>query len=73
MQKLLSRHQGKLSHGTIPEQWQITIAKGERRTLNEYVWIDTKYTIETEGHHSDFLVTLLEPQKIVFLKSKAAL
>ena len=37
MQKLLSRHQGKLSHGTIPEMWQTTIAKGEKRTLNEYV------------------------------------
>lgn len=35
MQKLLSRHQGKLSHGTIPEMWQTTIAKGEKRTLND--------------------------------------
>ena len=43
MQKLLKKYADKISQcaegerAAIPELWQTTIAKGERRTLDEYV------------------------------------
>ena len=43
MKKLLERYADKVSQSTegertaIPELWETTIAKGEKRTLDEYV------------------------------------